>query len=122
MGDYCLDLNEDQLTMQKWVHDFAENVIRPVASEYDEREETPWEVIQEAANIGLYSAEAVTSWFSDPTGLTFAMGNRQGRRFRITRAEIVRYYTADHPDVDPELVERAVDMFLAGDQLHVELL
>jgi len=73
MGDYCLDLNEDQLTMQKWVHDFAENVIRPVAAEYDEREETPWEVIQEAANIGLYSAEAVTSWFSDPTGLTMAI-------------------------------------------------
>ena len=73
MGDYCLDLNEDQLTMQKWVHDFAENVIRPVAAEYDEKEETPWEVIQEAANIGLYSWEAVSSWFSDPTGLTFAI-------------------------------------------------
>jgi acyl-CoA dehydrogenase len=71
MGDYCLDLNEDQLTMQKWVHDFAENVIRPVAAEYDEKEETPWEVIQEAANIGLYSWEAVSSWFADPTGLTF---------------------------------------------------
>ena len=71
MADYCLDLNEDQLTMQKWVHDFAENVIRPVAAEYDEKEETPWDVIQEAANIGLYSWEAVSSWFSDPTGLTF---------------------------------------------------
>jgi alkylation response protein AidB-like acyl-CoA dehydrogenase len=71
MPDYCLDLNEDQLTMQKWVHDFAENVIRPVAAEYDEKEETPWEVIQEAANIGLYSWEAVSSWFADPTGLTF---------------------------------------------------
>ncbi len=71
MGDYCLDFNEDQLTMQKWVHDFAENVMRPVAAEYDEKEETPWEVIQEAANIGLYSWEAVSSWFSDPTGLTF---------------------------------------------------
>ena len=73
MSDYCLDLNEDQLTMQKWVHDFAENVMRPVAAEYDEKEETPWEVIQEAANIGLYSWEAVSSWFSDPTGLTFPM-------------------------------------------------
>jgi len=71
MADFSLDLNEDQLTMQKWVHDFAENVIRPVAAEYDEKEETPWEVIQEAANIGLYSWEAVSSWFSDPTGLTF---------------------------------------------------
>jgi acyl-CoA dehydrogenase len=71
MSDFSLDLNEDQLQMQKWVHDFAENVIRPVAAEYDEKEETPWPVIQEAANIGLYSQEAMTSFFSDPTGLTF---------------------------------------------------
>jgi acyl-CoA dehydrogenase len=73
MTDFSLDLNEDQLQMQKWVHDFAENVIRPVAAEYDEREETPWDVIQEAANIGLYSWEAVSSWFADPTGLTMAL-------------------------------------------------
>src|SRR6476646_10050955 len=71
MSDFSLDLNEDQLQMQKWVHDFAENVIRPVAAEYDEKEETPWPVIQEAARIGLYSQEAMTSFFSDPTGLTF---------------------------------------------------
>ena len=51
MSEFSLDLNEDQLQMQKWVHDFAENVIRPVAAEYDEKEETPWEVIQEAAKI-----------------------------------------------------------------------
>ena len=83
MGDYCLDLNEDQLTMQKWVHDFAENVIRPVAAEYDEKEETPWEVIQEAANIGLYSWEAVSSWFSDPTGLTMAIERMPDKEERI---------------------------------------
>jgi acyl-CoA dehydrogenase len=73
MGEFSLDLNEDQLQFQKWVHDFAENVIRPVAAEYDEREETPWPVIQEAANIGLYSQEAMTTFFADPTGLTFAL-------------------------------------------------
>src|SRR6476659_1507181 len=73
MSEFSLDLNEDQRQMQKWVHDFAENVIRPVAPEYDEREETPWDVIQEAANIGLYSWEAVSSWFADPTGLTLAL-------------------------------------------------
>ena len=73
MGDYSLELNEDQLQMQKWVHDFSENVIRPAAPEWDEREETPWEIIQEAADIGLYSWEAFTSFFSDPTGLTMAL-------------------------------------------------
>ncbi len=73
MAEYCLDLNEDQLQMQKWVHDFSENVIRPAAPEWDEKEETPWEIIQEAADIGLYSWEAFTSFFQDPTGLTMAL-------------------------------------------------
>ena len=55
MADFSLDLNEDQLQIQKWVHDFAEDVVRPAAHEWDEREETPWPIIEEAAKIGLYS-------------------------------------------------------------------
>src|SRR3974390_1886888 len=69
MPEFSLDLNEDQLQIQKWVHDFAENVVRPVAHEWDEREETPWPVIEEAARIGLYSLDFVTACFLDPTGL-----------------------------------------------------
>src|ERR1700694_641674 len=69
MGDFSLELNEDQPQIQKWVHDFAENVIRPVAHEWDEREETPWPVIEEAAKIGLYSFDFVANAFGDPTGL-----------------------------------------------------
>ena len=57
MADFSLDLNEDQLQIQKWVHDFAEDVVRPAAHEWDEREETPWPIIEEAAKIGLYSME-----------------------------------------------------------------
>ena len=71
MADFSLDLNEDQLQIQKWVHDFAANVVRPAAPEWDEREETPWPIIEEAANIGLYSWEFVANAFGDPTGLTF---------------------------------------------------
>jgi acyl-CoA dehydrogenase len=71
MGDFSMDLNEDQLQIQKWVHDFAEQVIRPAAHEWDEREETPWPIIEEAAKIGLYSWDAVAGFFGDPTGLTF---------------------------------------------------
>ncbi len=71
MADFSLELNEDQLQIQKWVHDFAEDVVRPAAHEWDEREETPWPIIEEAANIGLYSWEFVANAFSDPTGLTF---------------------------------------------------
>ena len=77
MGDFSLDLNEDQLQIQKWVHDFAEGVIRPAAHEWDEREETPWPIIQEAAQIGLYSWEFVANAFADPLGLTFALASEE---------------------------------------------
>jgi acyl-CoA dehydrogenase len=70
MSDFSLNLNEDQITIQKWTHDFAENVLRPAASEWDEREEFPWPVVQEAAKIGLYGWEFLMNTFSDPTGLT----------------------------------------------------
>src|ERR1700722_9455410 len=69
MADFSLELNEDQLQIQKWVHDFAEGVVRPVAHEWDEREETPWPVIEEAARVGLYSLDFVANAFADPTGL-----------------------------------------------------
>ena len=71
MSEFSLDLNEDQLQIQKWVHDFAENVVRPAAHEWDEREETPWPLIEEAARIGLYSYDFVANAFGDPTGLLF---------------------------------------------------
>jgi len=73
MSDFSLDLNEDQLQIQKWVHDFNENVVRPVAHEWDEREETPWPVIEEAAKVGLYSMDFMATCFADPTGLLMAI-------------------------------------------------
>jgi acyl-CoA dehydrogenase len=68
MPEFSLDLNEDQLQIEKWVHDFAETVVRPAAHEWDEREETPWPIIEEAAKIGIYSLDFVASMFGDPTG------------------------------------------------------
>ncbi len=70
MADFSLTLNEDQLQIQKWVHDFAENVIRPAAHEWDEREEFPWPVVQEAAKIGLYGFDFLMNAMVDTTGLT----------------------------------------------------
>jgi acyl-CoA dehydrogenase len=69
MPEFSLELNEDQLTLQSWVHEFAENVMRPVAHEWDEREETPWPVIEEAAKVGLYSIDFLADAFGDPQGL-----------------------------------------------------
>ena len=73
MPDFSMDLNEDQSTLQAWVHDFAETVIRPVAHEWDEREETPWPVIEEAARVGLYSMDFLADAFSDPQGLKMVL-------------------------------------------------
>jgi alkylation response protein AidB-like acyl-CoA dehydrogenase len=70
MADFSLTLNEDQLQLQKWVHDFAESVVRPAAHEWDEREEFPWPVVQEAAQIGLYGVDFLLNAIADPTGLT----------------------------------------------------
>src|SRR4051794_21822449 len=71
MSDFSLSLNEDQLTIQKWVHDFAETVVRPAAEEWDEREEFPWPIVQEAAQVGLYSFDFLAqAMMGDPTGLT----------------------------------------------------
>ncbi|HEX8754403.1 MAG TPA: acyl-CoA dehydrogenase family protein [Solirubrobacterales bacterium] len=74
---FTLELNQDQKDIREWVHGFAEGVVRPAASEWDEREETPWPVIQEAAKIGLYGLEAVGQFWADPTGLTLPIVNEE---------------------------------------------
>jgi acyl-CoA dehydrogenase len=68
MGDFSLELNEDQAQVIKWVHEFAEGVMRPAAHEWDEREETPWPIIEEAAEAGIYSFDFVANCFGDETG------------------------------------------------------
>jgi acyl-CoA dehydrogenase len=74
---FTLELNQDQQDIRDWVHGFAEGVVRPAAEEWDEREETPWPVIQEAAKIGLYSFEALGQFFADETGLTLPIANEE---------------------------------------------
>jgi acyl-CoA dehydrogenase len=74
---FSLALNQDQKDIQEWVRGFAEGVVRPAAHEWDEREETPWPVIEEAAKIGLYSFEAMGQFWSDPTGLTLPVANEE---------------------------------------------
>ncbi len=69
VSNYSLDLNEEQIQLKNWVHEFAENVVRPAAHEWDEREETPWPIIEEAARVGLYGAQFLAHVQSDPTGL-----------------------------------------------------
>jgi acyl-CoA dehydrogenase len=75
--DFSMTLNQDQKDLREWVHGFAEGVVRPAASEWDEREETPWPVIQEAAKIGLYGFEAIAQFWADDTGLTLPIVNEE---------------------------------------------
>jgi acyl-CoA dehydrogenase len=71
MAEFSLALNEDQLQLQKWIHEFAVDVIRPNAEEWDEKEEFPYPIVQQAAEIGLYGWEFMAEgMLGDPTGLT----------------------------------------------------
>ncbi|MEV1170112.1 acyl-CoA dehydrogenase family protein [Nonomuraea sp. NPDC049784] len=66
MAGFCPELSDDVVEVRDWVHEFARDVIRPAGAEWDEREETPWPVIQEAAKIGLYSLDFfATQWFEE---------------------------------------------------------
>ncbi|MFF3286537.1 acyl-CoA dehydrogenase family protein [Streptomyces sp. NPDC003023] len=77
MSYFSLRLTEEQRDLRDWVHGFAAEVVRPAASEWDEREETPWPVIQEAAKIGLYGFESLADMFGDPSGLSLQIANEE---------------------------------------------
>ncbi len=76
-GAFSMELSQDQRDLRDWVHGFAEKVVRPAAAEWDEREETPWPLIQEAAKIGLYSFEALAQFYADETGLLLPIVNEE---------------------------------------------
>jgi acyl-CoA dehydrogenase len=76
-GGFSMELSQDQKDVREWVHGFAANVVRPAAAEWDEREETPWPLIQEAAKIGLYSFEALAQFYADESGLMLPIVNEE---------------------------------------------
>ena len=55
---FSLEVPEEVKDLRDWVHEFAERKIRPAAAEWDEREETPWPIIQEScAGASIYTPE-----------------------------------------------------------------
>ncbi|GAB3287276.1 acyl-CoA dehydrogenase family protein [Parasphingorhabdus pacifica] len=74
---FSLELSEEQRDLRDWVHGFAEKTIRPAAEEWDEREETPWPIIQEAAKVGLYGFESLATFWADDTGLSLPIANEE---------------------------------------------
>jgi acyl-CoA dehydrogenase len=107
---FSLELSDDQRDIRDWVRGFAEQVVRPAAAEWDEREETPWPIIQEAAKIGLYGYEAIGQYWADPSGLTLPLVNEElfwgdggiGMSIMGTTLAVAGIYAAGTPD---QLVE-----------------
>lgn len=77
MAEFSLDLTEEQRDLRDWVHGFAKEVVRPAAAEWDEREETPWPVLTEAAKVGLYGFEFLANCYADPSGLSLCLANEE---------------------------------------------
>ena len=70
MSEFSLNLTDEQLQLKDWIHEFSRDVIRPNAQEWDDREEFPWPIVQEAAKIGLYGLDFMMNAMSDASGLT----------------------------------------------------
>ncbi|MEU8176668.1 acyl-CoA dehydrogenase family protein [Microbispora hainanensis] len=66
---FCPELSDDLRELREWVREFARDVVRPAGADWDEREETPWPVIQEAAKIGLYSLDFFAQQWFEESGL-----------------------------------------------------
>src|SRR6201988_2882893 len=66
---FSLELGDDLVEMRDWLHGFAGSVIRPAAGAWDEREETPWPILEEAAKIGLYSLDFYAQQYLEPSGI-----------------------------------------------------
>jgi alkylation response protein AidB-like acyl-CoA dehydrogenase len=62
-----------QHDLARRTHEFAEEVIRPVALDYDQRQEFPWPVLEEAAQRGFYSPLFYRDLIGDPTGISLPM-------------------------------------------------
>ncbi|ADV68183.1 acyl-CoA dehydrogenase family protein [Deinococcus maricopensis] len=46
-------LTDEQKQLQQLARDFTRNEIIPIASEYDQKEELPWQIVEKAHEVGL---------------------------------------------------------------------
>ena len=51
-------LTSEQEEIRALVHEFAEREMRPVADHFDEHEETPWEIMRKAHDLGIGASAA----------------------------------------------------------------
>ena len=50
-------LTKEQLLVRKMVREFAENEVKPLASEIDEEERFPMETVEKMAKLGIKTGE-----------------------------------------------------------------
>lgn len=72
-----LRLTDDQQRNVAAWHAFAQDVIRPAAAEHDRAETTPMDVLEEAAQRGIYSLEFWSDGREDPTGLHWLLATEE---------------------------------------------
>jgi alkylation response protein AidB-like acyl-CoA dehydrogenase len=88
MSDISFQLNEDQLTLQKWIHDFAEETIARRRPNGTSGRSSRGRSSQEAAKIGLYGIDFMANAMMRPDRLTCrrhrgaVLGRRRHRRCR----------------------------------------
>jgi acyl-CoA dehydrogenase len=70
---FTLALTPAHASLIERSHAFARDVIRPVAADYDRREEFPWEIVEAAAQEGFYSPLFYRDLIGDPTGLSLPL-------------------------------------------------
>jgi acyl-CoA dehydrogenase len=73
MTAFSLALTPAHHELVQRTHRFAEEVVRPVAAEYDRREEFPWPVLEQAARQGFYNPLFYRDLIGDPTGLSLPL-------------------------------------------------
>lgn len=62
-----------QHDLARRTHEFAESVVRPAAPDYDQSQEFPWPVLEEAAQHGFYSPLFYRDLIGDSTGLSLPL-------------------------------------------------
>src|SRR3954451_2713238 len=70
---FSMTLTPAQQDLVERTHRFAAGVIRPVAGEYDKKEEFPWPVLEEAARQGFYNPLFYRDLIGDPSGLSLPL-------------------------------------------------
>jgi acyl-CoA dehydrogenase len=70
---FTLALTPAQHDLVERTHRFAEEVVRPVAGDYDREQEFPWPVLEQAAREGFYNPLFYRDLIGDPTGLSLPL-------------------------------------------------